>query len=284
MNSIKIYKHTLFALLSVLGFTSHAQNIYKKGEYGFGVGGATYFGDLNQGKTLASTRYAATAFLKHNYNPYISVKTGLTYGKLYGNDNLSKNAVNRLRNLNFTNDIWELNFQAEFNFLNYSLGDFDNRFSPYIALGLGAFNYNPYAFYKSNKYFLRPIGTEGQNFPQYAGRKYGSVALSVPIGLGIKYWVAKGVTASFEITNRFTSTDYIDDVSTTYIGAENFSSGTPPIPFDEPSFILQDRSIEKGTPIGIKDRQRGVGSTNDQFITGIFSLSIRFQEYVCPRQ
>lgn len=260
-----------------------AQNIYKKGEYGFGIGGATYFGDLNQGKTLASTRYAANFFLKNNVNPYIAYKAHIMYGLVSGSDALSKNTFNKTRNLDFNSNIIELGFQTEFNFLNYTLGDFDNRFTPYIALGIGVFNYNPYTTYENTKYFLRPLGTEGQNFELYKDRRYKSYALSIPIGMGIKYWVGGGLTAAFEITNRFTSTDYLDDVSTTYVGASYFSSTNPPIPTDEPAFVLQDRSIEKGEPIGISGRQRGISGTRDQYLTALFTLSIRFQEYICPR-
>ncbi len=278
----KIYL-LLIVMATIVSTRCVSQNIYKQGEYGFGVGSATYFGDLNQGKTLGSSKYAVSAFLKHNYNPYIAVKLGFSHALLNGNDKLSKNSFNKTRNLDFTSMVWAVDFQTEFNFLNYSLGDFENRFSPYISLGIGAFHYNPYAFYKNQKYYLRPIGTEGQNFPQYADRKYSSIALSVPVGIGIKYWMSKGLTAFAEITNKFTSTDYLDDVSTTYIGTENWASGTPLVPFDEPAYNLQDRSVSQGTPIGIKGRQRGIGSTNDQYITAVIGLSIRFQEYVCPK-
>jgi hypothetical protein len=277
----KKYIIIIISLIIGIPYVLKAQVHYKKGEYGFGVGLATYFGDLNQGKTIASTKQAANIFLKHNYNPYIAIKLNGTYAVLNGSDHLSTNNFNKQRNLNFTSLIWELNFQTEFNFLNYTLGDYDNRFSPYISLGIGAFNYNPYTFYNGQKHYLKPLGTEGQNFPNYSSRKYSGIAMSIPIGFGVKYWVASGITAALEITNRFSTTDYIDDVSTTYVGASSFPNF--PAPFEDPAYILQDRSPERGTLIGLAGRQRGIGSTNDQYITAMFSLSVRFKEYICPR-
>lgn len=79
---------------------------------------------------------------------------------------------------------------------------------------------------------------------------------------------------------RFTNTDYLDDVSTTYAGAETFPAlpdGTPSI-----AFLLQDRSYGYGTQIGIKGRQRGNSLQKDAFITLQFGVSLNLSSYKCP--
>ncbi len=65
------------------------------------------------------------------------------------------------------------------------------------------------------------MDTEGETF--YKGRKaYGTMAVCIPVGMGVKYAVTDKVNMSFEIAYRFTTTDYIDDVSTTYVGIDKF--------------------------------------------------------------
>jgi len=51
----------------------------------------------------------------------------------------------------------------------------------------------------------------------------------------------------FEIVYRFTTTDYIDDVSKTYVGISQF----PTLPDGSPSLaaVLQDRSAPTANPL-----------------------------------
>lgn len=80
--------------------------------------------------------------------------------------------------------------------------------------------------------------------------------------------------------HRFTNTDYLDDVSTTYVGADKF----PALPdgTSTPGFLLQDRSYEVGEVIGVEGRQRGYAGQKDQFITAQFTVSFNLTSYRCP--
>ena len=277
-------KKILFTAIFIAPFgLVHAQEYYKKSEYGIGSGIANYYGDLNPDQKLSKIGYSGSAFFKHNFNSYISLKLAGSYAKIGASDkDNSDNTFALQRNLSFGNNIYELALQSEFNFLKYDIQDFENRFTPYISLGVGVFNYNPYAYIGGKKYLLRPLGTEGQNYAQYGGRKYSNTALSLPIGMGFKFWINGGITFGFEIIDRFTSTDYLDDVSTTYVGKDLFNDQTPG-PYLLPALQLQDRSNENGgETLGIKGRQRGISSTKDQFITAQATLSIRLKTYKCP--
>jgi hypothetical protein len=79
------------------------------------------------------------------------------------------------------------------------------------------------------------LGTEGQNSELYPERKpYGTMAFCFPLGVGVKYNIAPRVNLTFEIMHRFTTTDYLDDVSTTYAGTDVFGplpNGDPSLPF-----------------------------------------------------
>ena len=75
-------------------------------------------------------------------------------------------------------------------------------------------------------------------------------------------------------------TDYIDDVSNTYVGANKFSSD-PQNP--NPASILQDRSVEiSNDPLGREGKQRGNNSTKDQYMLFQINLSFQLKTYKCP--
>ncbi|MBK6937299.1 MAG: hypothetical protein IPH18_10790 [Chitinophagaceae bacterium] len=135
---------------------------------------------------------------------------------------------------------------------------------------------------EGRKVFLRPLNTEGQVSTLYPDRKpYNSMAFSIPFGGGVKYAINDRVNIAFEILHRFTTTDYLDDVSTTYVEPSLF----PPNPADgTPSdgFLLYDRSYELGTPIGTPGLQRGNSKQKDQFVTAMIHLTFNLQSYKCP--
>jgi hypothetical protein len=281
---LKIMKKILILICVLFVKYSIAQVVYKNSEYGFGLGGANYYGDLNQTQVFNSALYSGSAFFKHNFNNYISLKAVASYAKIAGDDKFNVNSFEKLRNLNFQNDIFELSGQAEFNFLSYAPGDFDRRWTPYLALGLGVFRHNPYTYYRGEKYFLKPFGTEGQNLPAFADRKYNNVVPNLITGLGFKFWMKGAMTMGFEAGYRFTNTDYLDDVSTTYIGASNFPVPVPAPPYPFPNLQLQDRSTEiSPIALGTAGRQRGISSTKDQYLFAQIVMSFRLSEYACPR-
>ena len=200
------------------------------------------------------------------------------YAQLGYSDIYSKNEFQQRRNLSFNTNIFELAVQGDFNFFKFMPNDPDHRFTPYVTIGVGLFSYDPYAYYNGAKNFLRPLNTEGETF--YKNRKaYGTMAFCFPIGAGFKYNISENINLSFEIAHRFTTTDYIDDVSTTYIGIDKFPSpnGIPSI-----AAIMQDRSFETGEPIGVEGRQRGWSKQKDQYIFAEIGLSFSLSSYRCP--
>ena len=184
------------------------------------------------------------------------------------------------RNLSFNANVWELAVQGDFNFYRFMPGEPGYNFTPYITFGVGAFNYDPYAILDDKKYFLRPLNTEGQGNSSTGRKPYSSMSFSIPFGAGIKYSINERINIGAEIVHRITGTDYLDDVSTTYVDPSIF----PPLPDGSPSpaFLLHDRSYEFGEPIGTPGRQRGNSKQKDQFVTGIFYITFNLQSYKCP--
>ncbi len=272
-----------FVAISFFTINIHAQEpVVQEGEFGIGVGAGHYFGDLNTRAKLNRPKIAAGIFFRKNFGNYIAARIVANYAQLgYSDIYNTHNEFMLTRNLSFNTNVWELSLRGDFNFFRFLPGDPEFNFTPYVSLGVGVFSYDPYAYLQGQKYFLRPLGTEGQGSSLYPDRKpYSSMAICFPIGVGIKYAFNERFNIGLEITHRFTTTDYLDDVSKTYVDPAVF----PPLPDGSPSpgLLLSDRSYELGTPIGIKGRQRGVETNKDQFITAMIYFSFNLQSYKCP--
>jgi len=273
-------------IIAALLHDATAQDVYEQlGEYGFTVGAAHYFGDLNTRSRINRPKAAVGIFFKKQFNNYLGIRLSGHYAQLGYSDIYSNNDFEKRRNLSFNSEIVELAVQGDFNFFKFVPGDPSYSFTPFVALGIGVFSYNPYAYYQGKKVYLRPLGTEGQNIgyidPNNGKKRktYGSMAVCFPIGAGIKYNVSNNVNLSFQITHRLTLTDYLDDVSTTFIGIDKF-----PVLNGQPSLagILQDRSYETGTSIGTEGRQRGLSKQKDQYIIAEVGISFSITSYKCP--
>jgi Domain of unknown function (DUF6089) len=274
-------------VLSIVAFFSgndlFAQySIRQEGEFGIGLGAGHYFGDLNTRARLNRAKLAGSIFFRKNFGNYIALRVGATFAQLgYSDIYNTQNTYMQSRNLSFNSKVWELSLQGDFNFFRFMPGEPEYNFTPYVTIGAGVFSYDPYAYLKGEKIFLRPLGTEGQGSSQYPDRsQYSSMAISIPFGAGIKYSLNERTNIGFEILHRFTNTDYLDDVSKTYVDLSIF----PPNPdgSDSNAKLLSDRSYEVGEPIGIPGRQRGNSKQKDQFVTAMFTISFNLQSYRCP--
>ncbi|PZF72070.1 type IX secretion system protein PorG [Taibaiella soli] len=270
----------LLSLLIVSFTGAQAQSFYKASEWGIIFGGSEYFGDINDHYGFDYVRPALGVFARLHLNPYISVRGNLSYTKVGYDDKYSSNPFNQKRNLSFRSDIFEASVQTEFNFFRFATGEDNSRFTPYLTGGVGVFYYNPYTDYDGRKYYLRTLGTEGQ-FADHPERRYSTFSMCFPIGMGFKYWIRPGLNFGFEIADRLTLTDYLDDVSTTYVGADKFPND-PQNP--NPAYILQDRSMEinPNDPLGRAGKQRGNSSSKDQYMYFVFNISFQLKTYKCP--
>ena len=264
------------------GFASSAQDGNEiLGEFGFSLGAAHYFGDLNNRAGLNRPKPAVGIFFRKQFGNYIGMRVSAHYAQVGYADKYSKNEFQKLRNLSFNSNIWEFAIQGDFNFFRFVPNDPDYLFTPYVTLGVGAFSYDPYAFLAGTKEFLRPLGTEGQN-SNYDGRKqYSTMALCIPFGVGIKYNLTEKVNVSFEIANRFTTTDYLDDVSTTYAGIGSFPNNANGLP--STAALLQDRAYEVDKTFQFQaGQQRGNAKQKDQYLIAEVGISFNISTYRCP--
>jgi Domain of unknown function (DUF6089) len=280
---MKQFKALTFLFITLLAGKANAQYEYvQKGEFGITAGAGHYFGDINTRAALNRPKPALGIFFRKQFGNYTGLRISAHYAQLGYSDVYSKNDYQKTRNLSFNTNIWEIAVQGDFNFFKFVPNNPDYLFTPYITLGAGIFTYDPYAYTGGKKEFLRPLGTEGQTIG-YKGRKqYSAMAFSFPLGVGVKYNISEKINLSFEVAQRFTTTDYLDDVSTTYIGAGKFAL----LPNGQLSTagLLQDRSIEidPANPLGAEGRQRGFSKQRDQYVIAEIGISFNISSYRCP--
>jgi Domain of unknown function (DUF6089) len=254
----------------------------QKGEVGITLGAAHYFGDINTRAALNRPKPALGVFFRKQFGNYVGMRISAHYAQLGYSDVYSKNDYQKTRNLSFNTNIWELAVQGDFNFFRFMPGNPDYLFTPYVTIGAGVFSYDPYAYLNGKKEFLRPLGTEGQVIGYQGRSQYSTMAFCFPLGVGVKYNISDKINLSFEVAQRFTTTDYLDDVSTTYIGAGRFGV----LPNGQPSSaaLLQDRSYELDPTniLGVEGRQRGFSKQRDQYIFAEIGLSFNISSYRCP--
>ena len=256
---------------------ARAQVWLGKSEIGFTIGGMNYIGDLNNQSMFGTVNLAYGGMYRLNFDERWSMRIDVDYGHVEGGN---PDYIAR-RNLSFHSYIFEGAMRAEFNFFPFSMRDDHYFWTPYIFAGLGFFTYNPKAYFtdplsgESDWYELQPLGTEGQGSPIAPDRTpYTLKQLSMPFGLGFKYHPSKSFTLSVEYGFRKTWTDYIDDVSTTYVDNEQLAYY-----MGEITAGLADRSseVEPGyvNAAGIK---RGDDSLDDWFayFNVSFTVSLDF--------
>ena len=179
-------------------------------------GFANYSGDLQEKRfTLDQSHAAFGASLSYEIIPKMLIRGAFTFSKLSGDDKFSSKELNRRRNLNFTSVLYDASVVAD-----YSLFDLtDKRVTPYAFAGVAMFGFNPYTLDSlGDKYFLKNLSTEGQGLLEYPDRKkYKNVQFAIPFGIGVRFRITDNAYLGYEIGLRKTFTDYIDDVSKTYV-------------------------------------------------------------------
>ncbi|MDI9358039.1 MAG: DUF6089 family protein [Phycisphaerales bacterium] len=249
------------------------------GEWGFHTGVSQYFGDINPKGKFNSAKLALGTYYQKTIRNYFGLNFAFNYVRLGATDERSSDLYYKTRNLSFNTNVWEFSFRALFNFRKFIPGVPGYRFTPYAGLGIGLFAYNPFAYIGGTKYNLRPLGTEGQNVPGSEKKPYSLVQGCFPFTFGLKWNIYKHINLFTEVSYRFTTAKYLDDVSGTYAGADKFldANGNPRFP----AYYLQDRSYVYGTPVGTAGKQRGNGKT-DSYLTWQFGISFGFSSYKCP--
>ena len=215
-------KHNTHIIILLIIYLSTRFINAQTNEIGIFLGGSLFHGDVgyNNGEyAILETQPVIGIQLKRNLNYYFGLQLSINRGEVYANDATSNDIFALNRNLHFKSLITEFGLLIEMNFQPYLSRDNDYNTSPFIYSGITRFYFNPQMKSSDgNWYNLRPLNTEGQTSDLYPSRSlYKLNGISIPIGIGYKMNIYEFITLSFHIGWRITFTDYIDDVSTTYV-------------------------------------------------------------------
>jgi len=217
-----LFKKCLTYLLCLTVLSNIAQltkRNFRQREIGLFGGASYYIGDLNPRGHFLLSKPAAGIFFRYTTHYRYAFRFGFNYGKIAGDDSKSKDLDQLERNVNFTSNIYDLHAIAEFNFVDYRLGNEKHYFTMFIFAGIGAFHFDPKTGVGPNRPSATNLhgGIVIKNYPRYQ--------VNVPYGLGLKWHLTSIFGLGIEWSPRKTFTDYLDNVSSEY--ADGYMQGNP---------------------------------------------------------
>ena len=180
-------------LAGVLGMRAQEDSEYRM-EIGGGVGLANYLGDYN-GNLTKNLQPMGSVVAKYRPNPRMSWALSLGYGKLKGDLAGAETWYPDAEQLpeSFSYGLIDGSVRFEYNFWAYGTGREyrgAKRVAPFIAFGLGVCHTNP------------PGGAV--------------LAMTLPLGAGVKYKVRDRLNVTAEWRMHFTGSDHLDGVADPY--------------------------------------------------------------------
>ena len=298
----------VFALFLVLSFTQQAQAQNERWfrtsalEFGLIGGFSHYSGELTDNKLFESRGFKPSFGLITRYTPHsvLTFRLSAQFGSIEGNDDWFEDLESPdRRNLDFQSNIWDFTGAAE---INLFTPDFRKKsgINPYVFAGFSVFKYDPYSIFEfdansphmtrpgssyadlqtrdGEQIYLQPLATEGQETTEFNERKrYNLTQVGVPVGLGLKFKFSNSWSAAVEYGLRFTFTDYLDDVSSTYVDPSRLQAqyGAMSAAMADKSPVLHDELL---------NNERGNPDNNDKY--GILGVTLTYRIYgnrpVCP--
>ncbi len=262
-----IKKGLLISTALLLFNLSYSQQYVTTGDFdrtskaSFGVNFNIYNGELRE---LRDPNFQAGLGVTLGYEHFlrssrnISLRGNLSMYSIKGDDALAPVLERETRNLSFKATNFEFTVQALYYLspLPYS-GYKDRAFGNlYFMLGAGVTSNNPKATLNGSDIQLRPLRLEGED--------YGTLAVVIPVGLGLNLFVNRLVDLQIEAQYNMTLTGYLDDVNGVY---------RDPISFADPiAAQLSDRRPEIGLLPAAAGDLRGNG-TNDSYVRIGFRLN-----------
>lgn len=302
----------LIAVLSLFSRASFSQSITSgngKYEFGIGLGPLFFLGDLggNSGEgttfikdvNLPLTRLSKGLFANVYPTEWLGFRIAINHGVLEGDDSRIQDKSSgaeqfrKDRNLKFQSSMLEAYVATEIYptvFIEQYEG-LQGKLRPYGVAGIGMVKFNPKGQYydaSGNAQWveLQPLRLEGQGMKEYAQRKdYKLSSIEIPMGFGAKYYIRENMYVGMEVLHRKTFTDYMDDVSTTYIDPNLFARY---LTAEQTAMANQLHFRENFVPGGTQSRlptlgeQRGDPTENDSFFSTIIRFGWRLNDSNSP--
>ena len=250
MKTIILFCSLLVASSSLLAQRYYPSGLQSRAKVSIGIGSSTYYGDLQEEMLIASTPNIMLSY-EYQLSSRFSLRGDGAMYHIKASDANSISAFQKNRNLSFHSTNLELSSSLMFFLFRQASANYHNRnpFNVYALLGVGVSHFNPKTELNGQVYELRGFQTEGVS--------YGNYTAVIPGGIGMEIKAGGKFSVAFEATYRHTFTDYLDDVSHSYPGPENFQFET--------AAKLSDRRLvkENGTPQ--ENALRGNPAVNDSY-------------------
>jgi len=284
----------IFIIISTISIVGYSQRGFKKNyEVVYSLGATNFLGELGGANRIGTNglRDFDFPFIKpcggigyrYKMKRTSAIKGNLYLGFLGGNDNLTKEYARNNRNLNFRAFVTELSCQYEYMFMKERKGHRYNlrgihgwkniALESYFFAGVGGFYFHSKGKYNGMMYSLKPLRTEGEGLLP-TRKKYSSFQPCIPLGIGFKYAINRDWFLGLEIGIRKTFTDYIDDVSQTYVDPallENVSPNSPK--------LANPTNNSAGYPeMTAPGMQRGDPRDKDAYIFGVITLYYKLKK------
>jgi hypothetical protein len=225
-----------------------------------GIGTANCFGDIGGAatqknwfglkdaaswNTVRSTRPSFYLGARYKIRQDMAFKFNIIYGYMRGDDKGSLNSDRGLdgKGYSYRTHTIETSLQYEYSFIQddrrkYSFALFNrrgmiNNYSKINIYGFGGIG--------SIVYFPKFTGQPYPNFDYTTG--YGHVALTFPLGIGLKYIYNNKYAFGLELGGRYTTTDYLEGLHT------KVSDFNDIYYFGVINFVYRLKTTRKGLPI-----------------------------------
>lgn len=242
--------------------------------------GKKFIKDLNLGKTT----FTGGISLGATFRDMVGLRLEYYLGQIKGDDKVLRKVAPSTygryeRNLSFRSKISEFMLDLEVFPLNIFHKKEEEwqpaRLTPYLLSGVGFFSFNPQAQLNGKWIDLQPLSTEGEGFAKYPqSKKYKLQQICIPVGVGAKFELSNTVNLRAEFVYRILSTDYLDDVSTTYIDPnEYYSYFTGTKLANALALNARQKELDPSYNVAEGD-QRGNPKNNDAYFT--FNVKIAY--------
>lgn len=274
-----------------------------KWEVGVNFGPSFFLGDLggNSGKgtndikdvNLEFTKLMKGIFVTMYPKSWMGVRLAANSTYLEGSDDIiNTTGIDELwrkqRNLDFRSTVYEGYIALELfpTMFLYRNSEYQPRLRPYGFVGVGLFHFNPQGSITNANgdkvwYDLHPLRLEGQGTAEYPNSKpYKLTQVNIPLGAGIKYYASERINLSAEVLYRKTFTDYIDDVSKSYVDPAIYSKYLSASDAAL-AYKLSDKSIGiiyPGMTRYPADTQRGDNKNGDTYFSVVLKFGVRLGE------
>jgi hypothetical protein len=272
-NQPSFMKRTIQAVVLLLlsTFAKAQEDFSYAPSIGIYTGMVNYEGDLKPNSfTFEHSNLFLSLYLYQPLTPHLSWRLGASVGKLEAADRYNRGYL-QPRNLSFYT-----NLQEAYTGFELALFDIDKkRITPYIFLGGAMFHFNPYTYDKNGeKVYLQPLSTEGQGLPDYPNRKiYKLTQFALTWAGGIKFKLNDYINLGVELNQRKTFTDYLDDVSATYVDYNKLLTAKGPKAVE---LAYRGDELPNGSFYPADGEQRGTPTEKDWYYFLGINATVRF--------